>query len=216
MNPAALTLVAFAVKEEAKFFKPLASTRSNVEILLTGMGSPNAEKALRGFLKNRRPGLVVSAGFAGGLKPGLASGTVLFSNPEDEGLARALAAAGSQSARFHFARRVATQAQEKKRLYEQTEADAVEMESQTIGAVCREHGIPSVTVRVVLDTVDEDLPLDFNQLLTPDERMDMGKLALALVKRPGKIPSLLRLREQSDTAAKRLAEVLGRVWLQGA
>ena len=64
-----------------------------------------------------------------------------------------------------------------------------------------------------MDTAEEDLPFDFNQFLSKDERLDMAKLALAIVKHPGKIPSLLRLRQQSDTAARRLSEVLGRVLL---
>jgi hypothetical protein len=38
--------------------------------------------------------------------------------------------------------------------------------------------------------------------------MDFGKLALALAKSPGRIPSLLRLQRQTATAAKSLAEAL--------
>ncbi len=45
-----LTLVCFAVKQEAEPFRRLAASRSNVSILLTGMGRRNAEDALRSRL----------------------------------------------------------------------------------------------------------------------------------------------------------------------
>ena len=213
MNLDSLKLVCFAVKEEAKFFNALASGHQNIRIVLTGIGPNNAEREMRRLLQEIQPRLVVSAGFAGGLRPSLSSGTVLFSKSQDAALEQALAKAGAKPAQFHFAKHVATRSEEKKHLHQKAGADAVDMESQVIAAVCREHGIPSVTVRVVLDTAEEDLPFDFNQFLSKDERLDMAKLALAIVKHPGKIPSLLRLRQQSDTAARRLSEVLGRVLL---
>ena len=215
MSSQSLTLVCFAVKEEAKFFKPLARAQSDVQILLTGMGSANAEKTLQSFLTKKLPRLVVSAGFAGGLKPGLSTGTVLFEIQGDKPAFRtALAAAGAVPATFHFAQRVATLSSEKRRLRESTGADAVEMESYVISRICADRQVPSVTVRVVLDTLEEDLPLDFNQLLTPDHRLDGRKLAIALLRSPGKIRSLLRLQKQSDLCAQRLAQVLAQVFLK--
>lgn len=214
MHPGPLTLVCFAVKEEAKFFKPLADGQPNIQTLLTGMGSHNAAKALQKQLANSPPGLVVSSGFAGGLKPGLATGSILFSNPGNIAIEKALLKTGAEPARFCFSERIVTLAQDKKRLHEKTGAAAVEMESQIIAGLCQERQIPCVTVRVVLDTAEEDLPLDFNRLLTEDERMDFGKLAMALLTRPGKIPALWRLGKRSDQAARRLAGALKEVFLK--
>jgi hypothetical protein len=85
------------------------------------------------------------------------------------------------------------------------------MESQPIRDVCREQRILSATVRVIQDTAQEDLPLDFNQLLTPEQEMSYAKLALALLKSPGKVGALVRLQKHTQLAARELAEVLARI-----
>ena len=78
----------------------------------------------------------------------------------------------------------------------------------------RAAGVECVTLRAISDTADEDLPLDFNALMTAEEKLSPLKLALAVLKAPQKIPALLRLGRNSATAAARLAEVLQRT-LQG-
>ena len=85
------------------------------------------------------------------------------------------------------------------------------MESAAIHAVCRERGIPCATVRVISDTANEDLPLDFNALAKPDKNLDYGKLAWAIAKSPGKIGALLKLQKKTRFAAEQLAAVLGRI-----
>jgi len=207
-------LVCFAVKEEAAPFRQRLGQQSGVQILLTGMGGSNAERAVRNALASpaqaqpAKPDLVLSCGFAGGLRPDLERGAVLYETDTGANVSTNLEAAGARKARFLFSTRVATTAAEKRVLYEQSKADAVEMESQTVRAICTEHGIPSATVRVVLDTADEDLPFDFNDLMTPYQRLSYGKLALALARSPGKISVLLHLQKQSQFAAEKLATVL--------
>jgi len=201
-----MILVCFAVKEEARFFRP----QEQVETLLTGIGRRNAEKAIRTALVQQKPRLVLSCGFAGGLSPDLASGSVVFSVDDATGLEAPLLAAGARPARFHCVDRVATTAEQKRALWQATGADAVEMESQIICECCREQTVSSGTVRVILDTAGEDLPLDFNEMMTAEQRMDYAKLAMALVKSPGKVSALLRLQKQSGEAAERLAEVLNK------
>jgi adenosylhomocysteine nucleosidase len=171
------------------------------------------------------PSLVLTCGFSGGLNPELKLGEVVFEifpgrNRGDETQIKnvletpcivsceKLVAAGAKPAKIFCADRIATTVAEKKRLRAETGADAVEMESAAIHAVCREHGIPCATVRVISDTASENLPLDFNALAKPDKNLDFGKLFLAIAKSPGKIGTLMELRRKTKFAAENLAEVL--------
>jgi adenosylhomocysteine nucleosidase len=200
--------VCFAVQEEAKSFLPWARKRDYLKVILVGIGTHNAERAIRTALTEERPSLVLTCGFAGGLRPDWAMGTVVFSADPETGLEPALLAAGAKPARFHCSEQVAATAEAKRALRESTGADAVEMESRIIHAVCRQQNIPCATVRVILDTAQEDLPLDFNQLMTPRQKLSYRKLALALAGSPGKVGALLRLQEQTRAAAGKLTDVL--------
>ena len=176
------------------------------------------------------PTLVLTCGFAGGLNPDLKPGDVVFEifprgsrgdeaqtkignqlEPTHVGCYERLIAAGAKPAKFFCADRIATTVAEKKKLRAETGADAVEMESGAIQAVCRERGIPCATVRVISDTANEDLPLDFNALAKPDKSLDFGKLAWAIARSPGKIGALMALQKKTSFAAEKLAVVLARV-----
>jgi adenosylhomocysteine nucleosidase len=180
------------------------------------------------------PDYVLTCGFAGGLSPDLKLGDVVFELTDRRGefhepqtekesgtrvtrpsesssLREKLIAAGAKPAKLFCADRIATTVAEKKKLRDETGADAVEMESAAIHAVCHERGIPCATVRVILDTANEDLPLDFNALSKPDMGLDYGKLAWAIARSPGKIGALLKLQKQTRFAAKQLAEILSKI-----
>ena len=70
-------------------------------------------------------------------------------------------------------------------LWQSTGADAVEMESSVIRNICREQKIPSATIRVISDDASQDLPLDFNAMMTPEDRIHYPKLIWAVLSRPG-------------------------------
>ncbi|HXI72169.1 MAG TPA: hypothetical protein VNN22_17575 [Verrucomicrobiae bacterium] len=204
------TLVCFALDVEAAPFRKLALRIPDVEILITGIGSQNAETSLRQYLANHLPKLVLTCGFAGGLNPELKSGDVVFITGNVE-LEERLAGTNAKHASFFSAPRIATTIAEKKQLRAETGADVVEMESGAIMAVCRERQIPCAMVRVISDTAGEDLPLDFNTLSKPDMSLHPGKLAWAITKAPWKIGALMQLHQSTSSAAQRLADVLAKV-----
>ena len=203
-------LVCFALKEEKAAFQKIAERIAGVSILVTGIGRKNAEKSVRDFLADKTPARVLTCGFAGALIPELPIGAVVFET-DDAQLREELLAAGARAVKFHCADRIATTSREKQELRRSTNADAVEMESEVISRICREHRLPCATVRVISDTADEDLPLDFNRLSKPDRSLDYGKLAWTVAKSPGKIGALRRLQKKTQFAAEQLAAVLAKV-----
>lgn len=178
------------------------------EIWITGMGQRNAAATMKAILCSPKD-IVLTCGFAGALSTELSTTDVLFhADPDMNDLEMRLRLAGAQPARFACEPRVVVSSREKLELRIQTGADAVEMESGTIREICRSRGIRSATVRVISDDATEDLPLDFNGLMTPDMRIDGGRLALQLVAAPWKVAELLRFQKRVKKSAESLAEVL--------
>jgi adenosylhomocysteine nucleosidase len=209
--------VCFALAEEAGAFEKVCGDK--VHVFLTGIGRENAERAAREFLSAHRPSLLMTCGFAGGLIPELEIGDVIFEIPTNGGagndsyaaIRSKLAAAGTRAAKIYCADRIATTAADKKKLREETGADAAEMESGAVQAVCCAEAIPCVTVRVISDTAEQDLPLDFNKFLKEDKSVDMSKLMVAVAKAPWKMGALMELQKNTKLAAQRLADVLVKV-----
>lgn len=202
-------LLCFAVKEEMKFFAPRrAAVANSFQIWMTGIGRKNAAENIRAAIARVQPERVITAGFAGGLNPIHKCGAVLYEQDFDAGFGEDLDELGAIQAKFHCHKRVAITADEKAALWKETGADAVEMESSVIRTICREFRIPSATVRVISDDATQDLPLDFNALMTSEDRINYLKLFGAVVSKPGRIPKLIEFQRQTIDAAQKLAGVL--------
>jgi len=200
-------LVCFAVREEAKAFQPPVGVRT----LITGMGRDNAEYAFVHALTKITPRLVLTCGYAGALNPRFKNNEVIFQADEGSPLYETLQNAGATPASFFCARRVAITTEEKQRLWRGTGLDAIEMESETLRDICQQRAIPSATIRVVSDSAHEDLPLDFNTLMTPAQKIHYGKLGWALLRSPWKLAELLAFQQKTVDAAKALGEFLQKV-----
>jgi nucleoside phosphorylase len=172
------------------------------------MGRRNALDGIRNALAISQPKRVITAGFAGGLNPKLKFGTVLFDEDFNAGFASQLEQAGAIRAVFFCHRRVAITAAEKAALWQSTGADAVEMESSVIRNICRERAIPAATIRVISDDATQDLPLDFNALMTPEDRIHYPKLIWAVFSRPGRIGRVMAFQQQTLQASRNLGAAL--------
>lgn len=200
-------LICFAVKEEAKFFLPRRSANT-CQIWVTGIGRKNAAESIRRAIESVKPERVITAGFAGGLNPEIKFGDIVYDEDFEAGFGEELEDLGAIPVKFHCSRRVAITAEEKKELWKSTRADVVEMESSVIRTICREYKIPSATIRVISDDSTQDLPLDFNALMTSQDRINYLKLIWAVVSRPSRIPKLMQFQQHTIAAARRLGFVL--------
>jgi nucleoside phosphorylase len=203
-------LVCFAVREEARFF-PTPPPEAGIEVLLTGIGSSNARRSIESALARCRRELVLTCGFAGGLNPELPLAAVVFSADAETGLTPVLTEIGAVPAQFHGSSRILVGAAEKQALWQSSRADAVDMESDIIRQVCREKRVPSATVRAISDPAGQDLPLDFNALLTESFQIDYPKLLRAVLLSPSAVPALIRFQAETRRAARQLGLVLRHV-----
>jgi adenosylhomocysteine nucleosidase len=206
-NSVAPILITFAVKEEMKFF----AGGEGIRRFITGMGRDNAERNVSQALDEIKPRLVLTCGFAGGLNPKLKGAEVVFQADAGTDLHSKIEQAGATPVTFFCARRVAITSEEKVRLWRGTGLDAVEMESETIRELCAQRDIPSATVRVISDAADEDLPLDFNTLMSPAQKIHYGKLSWALVRSPWKLAELLAFQQKTVDAAQSLGKMLNKL-----
>ncbi len=200
-------LVCFAVREEAKFFKP----KAHQKVLITGMGRNNAARVIEDACNKFQPTFVVTCGFAGALNPLYAESDVVFDADEETKLTSKLEEFGAKRCSFFCAARVAITSEEKKRLWRNTGMDAIEMESETIRDFCRDIRLPSATIRSISDSAHDDLPLDFNLLMNDKKQVDFKKMSWLLIRSPRLMIELLAFQKKSIDAAQSLADCLHKV-----
>lgn len=156
---------------------------------------------------------VVSTGFCGGTHPGLKVGDIAVAT-EVRGETSSFASSSPKGPKPAMTGpivsqdRVASTAADKKRLGD-SGAIAVEMEAAAVAAFAEQTGTPFFCIRVVSDTVEEDMPLDFNDYRTADGDFDRKAVALAALRRPfSRIPALRRLQRNCQIASESLGAFL--------
>lgn len=201
-------LICFAGRTESRFFR---RRRPDVSVLHTGIGRRNAKAALEDCLARRRPELIITSGFAGGLNPELCLHELLFEKSGEHPLFDGLAGFPFREGRFCCRDRIAVTAKEKQLLWRSGGWDAVEMESAEIHGIARSRRIPCLTLRAISDTAHESLPLDFNRLLTSRMKVDLAKLCGAFCWNPGRLPAFVRFYGSVVQTSRVLAGALCRL-----
>jgi adenosylhomocysteine nucleosidase len=191
-------------------------------LVQTGVGPEKAGLAAARLLGHQPFSLAVSTGFAcalitaevGALLAGRdvvrvgGLGEDAFQAIEVSGIERDTVMALVEGAKpaGHVGRFVSTDyivgsASEKRRFAHSTGAIGLDMESAALAAEAQRAQVPFVIIRTASDLLDEDLPLDFNLFLRPTAWL---KGVGALLGNPSSVMGLLRLRRQSQAAAKNL------------
>ena len=193
----------------------------SVDVLLTGIGwSPAATASMVEELESRKPDVCISSGLAGALAPEFHHGEILVaarvlrsdtsgSLTTNFALMRAAVKSGATSVKtFVTNGGIVGDARSKQTM--SSLGDAVEMESFHVLASVNAARIPSVAIRAVSDTVDQDLPMDFAEVVDRAGHVRWTKMARELGRHPGKISSLIQFGRGSRRAAEKLADFLDR------
>jgi adenosylhomocysteine nucleosidase len=190
-----------------------------IVLVQSGPGRRRAAAATEALLEDHRPAVVVAAGFAGGLDPGLRRGDIVVGDDVvDEGGRQypidlpplpAAAAAAARVGRLLTVDRIIHTSAEKRALGRRYAALAADMETMAVAEVCRRRQTLFLAVRVISDAADEDLPADVEKLLArPSGPARLAAAVGSLLRRPASLLILLRLRRNAREASARLAEFL--------
>jgi len=83
--------------------------------------------------------------------------------------------------------------QHKKRLYAQTGAVALDMESIAIAKVAQQNNLPFLAIRAIADPADMDLPKAITHSLNNEGDIVLSKLLLFIALHPAELPGLVKL-----------------------
>jgi adenosylhomocysteine nucleosidase len=192
---------------------PWAHYRGGV-LEVVGIGLRGAHLAER-LAHRPSPSLIVSAGACGALAPDLVPGGLVVPEvvigPEGERHSTAATAGlAREGCLLSTGELVATPAA-KARLWMQTGARAVDMESATIVQWARGRGVAVAVVRAVADTARDVLPADLAAVVEPGGRLRAGRALRAVLARPRAAADALALGRNTETALRAVAAALGRM-----
>ena len=203
--------IAFALEFESACFRARHDPRLRVGVWLLGAMGAGAATSLRRKLDISVPGLLISAGFAGGLQPGLKAGDlVLGENHSDPDIVSKL----SLGKRWHAggvstAQAILERAEDKRCLGLETGCLACDLETAQLAEVCAERGLPMLSVRCISDALEDDLPVPADVLLNPQTgRPNPFMLFRYLVSHPSCVTGFGNLLKNSRMAQVQLTEGL--------
>lgn len=206
-------------KGKAQFFRARIGD-SEVNVLLTGVGGKNAWLEATKAIWGGEVDICISSGLAGALRPEYHLGDVLAARAVQAAGRKQVVAADRQLVRlaqehgalavdsFYSADHVIGLASEKRELA--SLADAVEMESREVLYEVAAFGARGVAIRGISDRADQNLPLDFNRVVTSTGEVSIPRVLGEMVRHPSSTAGLIRFANQSRVAAEKLAAFLDR------
>ena len=197
--------------------------RHSIELAVTGCGKKNTLKACS-YVLTMSPDLFVSCGFAGGLDQKLEVGDVVLAEQllfwEEGSLLDEPRICSLEESYKKFktifqrtfsgtvltTHRVIHRSEEKKNLARCFSALAVDMESGYAAQYASDKGVPFLALKVVTDTADEDLKIDFSPWLGENGDLRKFRMVGSLLTQPHQWRWFLKMMWSGIKAKKALAE----------
>jgi nucleoside phosphorylase len=150
---------------------------------------------------------VIMAGLAGALDPSLLIGDVVVDSSSN----LEVPAGNWRRGDIHTATQIIATVEQKKRLFAETGALAVDMENATARDFAARLGLPFLGIRAISDRADDPLDPTMLRWVNPAGGLRPTRVAADLCRRPGSIPSLLRLGRRSRVAVEALADAVQQI-----
>ena len=193
----------------------------HVLVIESGLGQDAANAATADVIRLYQPNWVISAGFAGALQGELRRGHMLMAEEVVDVAGRKLSigltvdrASIEASPALHAGRLltvdqiIRTRAQ-KEQLGEEHAALACDMETLAVALACQRAGAKFMSVRIISDSLDDELPKEVESMLSQDSLVGkLGAATAAIFRRPSSVKDMWKLKEDALKATDRLARFL--------
>ena len=185
-----------------------------VTILHTGVGANQCNARLELLIHKARPAWVISSGFAGAVSEELRVGDLIFAqNFSDPALLanadRILGDRHPRTVKLFTATSIIDSVPERNEIARAAGAAAVDMETGAIADVCKVHGVPLLSLRVVSDSASEPFPAPPSVLFDIErQRTNFGRLLAYLLRDPGSVGPLFRFGRQIARARASLTDAI--------
>jgi len=185
----------------------------SIEVLHTGVGENLCRQRIGVLLENQQFDFLISAGFAGSLNNKLQVNDLLiaknFSTVDLKDVQSSLSNMSIAAVNMLTVPAVIDSSEERERIARESEAAAVDMETEFIARACDVHGIPLLSLRVITDTPTQPFPAPPNILFDIErQRTRVLRFATFFLKRPNRASSLIQFARRIARARTALANAL--------
>jgi adenosylhomocysteine nucleosidase len=189
-----------------------------------GSGSKSAATATEDIIQMHQPRWVIAAGFATALAAEFEHEHLLMADPVMDAAGNQLQlgtcwdeAAIEKKQELHLGsllshEQVVHTPRERRRLAREHGAVALDIESIGVARACRQQQVPCMVVRVITETLDEELPLEVTTLI--QQNTTAGKLGAftgAMFRRFSSVKDIWQLKDRAYRASDRLGRYLASV-----
>jgi adenosylhomocysteine nucleosidase len=198
-------------------------------LIESGIGMKRAEAATQYLITSIRPDLLVSFGFGGAVKSGMAVGDLALARKsvlclEDradnlkiidlsfpQSVQQAMSAIGRErgfnvhECDFFTSNRILNKKNLSGNLPPDIRNPVLDMETWAVAGLATEQEIPLLAIRAISDASDEELVFSLDRFADSDMNIRMSKVIGTIVRTPRILPQLLRLAANCRIAGRNLA-----------